>query len=143
MVQRRSVVLVLLAAALLLAIAVGYLTAPSGAESRWSSDFGPLTLRVAGDGRVSGTYQDYDGRIDATYHPELRLIAGYWLQPTADTRCAAPRDGTDAWGRVEFSLEGGDRLLGVWAYCDGELDGRRTWDARFLGGTHPQAVSRR
>lgn len=136
-VRRRFVVFWLLAVPLLLAAMVGFLSVPSGAESRWSSDFGPLTLWVDKDGAVTGRYEDYDGRIDATYHPDVRLIVGTWLQPTSDSPCSVERDGTAAWGWVEFSVEGDDRLRGVWGYCDDPVDDRRVWNASLVGGVLP------
>lgn len=141
--RRLPIVIGIIAFAVIVSFASGWLTGPSGAESRWSSEFGPLALWVDDDRAVSGRYPDYDGRIDATYHPDLRLIAGYWLQETSEAPCGTFRDGTDAWGRVEFVLEGSDRIVGVWSYCDGELDGTRTWNAEFLDGVHPTEVSRR
>lgn len=141
--RRRFVVFWLLAVSLLLAATVGFLSVASGVESRWSSDYGPLTLTVAEDGSVTGLYPEFDGRIVATFHPDLRLIAGYWQQARSDAPCRTDRDGTDAWGRVEFHLEGDARMLGAWAYCDRELDGTRTWNATFVEGVHPMKTTQR
>ncbi len=141
--RRLPIVLAVAGAAIAIAFATGWLTGSRDAESRWSSDYGPLTLTVAEDGSVTGLYPEFDGRIVATFHTDLRLIAGYWQQARSDAPCRSDRDGTDAWGRVEFHLEGDARMLGAWAYCDGELDGTRTWNATFVEGVHPMKTTQR
>ncbi|MDF1792797.1 MAG: hypothetical protein P1U88_12850 [Thalassobaculaceae bacterium] len=122
------------------ALAITQFAGRDGAESRWSSDYGPLTLNVTQDGTVSGTYPEFDGRIIGTFHPELVQISGFWLQDASDLPCAEERGGTAAWGRVSFELVGSERLLGVWSYCDRELDGRQAWNADFLDGIHPREI---
>jgi hypothetical protein len=140
-VSRRWSILVLgLLILAVVTLTLGCLGDRPSAESRWRSDYGPLVLRVASDGTVSGSYPDYGGRIIAALDAEGASISGHWFQDESERECSERRDGTRAWGRVWFEFSGGDRIRGVWAYCDEALDGGRAWNARLTEGHHPRDV---
>lgn len=123
-------------------VAIVLFGSPSPMESRWTSDYGPLVLAVADDGSVSGSYPEHEGRIIAVLDPNGAAISGHWLQESSERPCSNEREGTPAWGRVWFEFAGSDRILGVWAYCDDEIDGSRTWNAGLTDGAHPRDVLR-
>ena len=124
----------------MLAVAVVLSLGPGAHDSQWRTDFGPLTLSVDEDGTVSGTYPDYDGRVVARLESDARTISGHWFQPESDQPCASARDGTRAWGRVVWWLEGPLDLVGRWSYCDSDPEEARSWNGEFEAGTHPLAT---
>lgn len=109
----------------------------SKSKSRWSTEYGPLELTLHHDGRVEGSYPDHEGRVIGTYDPAAGRMSGVWEQPTAERMCANAEGDTKAWGRFIWQLEGRDRLIGAWSYCDAEPGTDLTWDGTFAGGVHP------
>ncbi|MBF0416848.1 MAG: hypothetical protein HQL86_01175 [Magnetococcales bacterium] len=105
-------------------------------RSHWQTDFGPVKLRVEGDGRVTGSYPDYQGSLEGELldHHQLDL---YWFQPRSDVRCNHSRGGTHYWGRVYFRIVGGERLSGEWSYCDRRAGSGGKWNGYLTSGVAP------
>ena len=106
-------------------------------ESRWSTDYGPIELRIRDDGSVEGEYPDYGGRLIGVLRPNEKRVLGFWEQTSSERPCDTPRGDTLAWGRFNWTLEGRNRILGAWSYCNEEPSGEKLWDGTFVDGIHP------
>lgn len=105
---------------------------PSGANAytlEFSSDFGPMTLEVAADDTVKGSYPKYKGVIAGKVFGKDLLA--YWMQPNGEKPCETDLGGTKYWGRVHFpEPDAQSNVAGQWSYCDGEP--KAAWRATLL-----------
>ncbi|MBF0342005.1 MAG: hypothetical protein HQL95_13740 [Magnetococcales bacterium] len=109
-------------------------SAQAGERSHWQTDFGPVKLRVESDGRVNGTYPDYQGTLEGDLDNNRMDL--YWYQPKSDVRCHRPKGGTHYWGRVHWRVSG-NRLSGSWSYCDRSQGSGGQWNGHLTSGVAP------
>ncbi|MBV9861215.1 MAG: hypothetical protein JO267_03605 [Alphaproteobacteria bacterium] len=90
-----------------------------------TSQAGPLSLTFAQDGTVSGTYPQYNGKLQGKLIGKDR-IEGTWWQTKGfsdDVKCDKETKGTVYWGKFVL-LEDADEkgFHGMWGSCDEEPD---------------------
>ncbi|MEO5339784.1 MAG: hypothetical protein H7837_04585 [Magnetococcus sp. MYC-9] len=96
--------------------------------SHWQSDFGRVTLQVARNGSVTGHYPQYRGTLSG-FLVNDEYYDMHWVQPTSDVRCRRAMNGSHYWGQVRWTILSGNRLSGVWSYCEQDLGSGGRWNA--------------
>lgn len=100
--------------------------APGGSiGGTWDTSFGTMVLPDSIAGGVFGPYSEDNGRVIG----DLRgsSLTGVWVEDGSDNECSTSRDGSTAWGRIDFTFDAERRVFsGRWGYCDGELS--RDWE---------------
>ncbi|MBK6708319.1 MAG: hypothetical protein IPG54_12860 [Sphingomonadales bacterium] len=90
---------------------------PSFVGHVYDTNFNDLTITSWTAAAVTGRYEYYGGRIEATFSGDT--LTGYWLQETSPLTCGTARSGTQHWGRFTFVFNA-DRsaFTGKWGDCD-------------------------
>lgn len=101
-------------------------------NSLWATDYGEVTLTVADDGKVTGSYLDYDGRLLGELIGDE--VSATWIQPTSEKRCDRPLLGSFYWGTVKWKVADTGLMTGVWSYCSNSLGSDGVWNGRLLTG---------
>lgn len=99
-------------------------------KSVWVTKFGELTLVEHANGKITGNYNDWEGKITGTLYG-LKLH-GYWIEDKPDVPCATERDGSKYWGRLIFRFdEDVTNFTGRWGYCETAIESE--WSGKRIG----------
>lgn len=106
------------------AAAAGAKTDISG---RWKTSEGEMTLVQQG-ASVTGRYSSDNGEIAGQMSGNV--LEGWWIEDSANERCATAKNGRHHWGRIRYVFDGG-KFTGQWSYCDKPLGGG--WSGERIG----------
>lgn len=96
------------------------------------TDFGAVKLQITPEGKVTGQYPDYRGKLVGQVQPD-GSFAMLWLQQTSEVKCTYLRNGTSYWGTATFHPDG-DSFTGEWAYCNRTPGSGGQWNGRVVSG---------
>ncbi|MEM9061485.1 MAG: PAN domain-containing protein [Pseudomonadota bacterium] len=93
-------------------------TSKTTVTGNWTSDFGNMIWSGTG-----ATYGTDNGRLTGAF--DGQTYSGHWVEDASEQPCATLRDGSSAWGRIEFTFDPEFKSFeGTWSYCGAAPDSR-------------------